>query len=123
MVGDGARDLLALAARRGVVRAHDALHARELHDGARHEIRFREVRGALCVGRIGRGEPRIGREVPRERRDALGLRAHRAERLLEHHLVQTLHVGLERTLEVLLVEELRVGQARADNALVAVHDG
>ena len=123
MVGDGASHLVALAAGGGVVGAHDALHAGELHHGVRHEVGLRQVRGALGVGGVSLVQLRVGGQVLRQRHDAVGLLLHGAQRLLEHHLVQAVDVRLQRMLEVLLVEELRVGQAGAHYALVAARDG
>ncbi len=123
MVGNGLRHLRALPRRRGVVGAHDALDARELHDGVGDEVGLRQQRGAARVGGVGLGQLRVGGQVGREGRDAVGLGAHGAQALLEDHLVQALDVGLEGMLQVLLVEELRVGEPGAHDALVAVDDG
>jgi len=73
MVGDGAGHLVALAAGGGVVGAHDALHAGELHHGVRHEVGLRQVRGALGVGGVPPAPARRGRpprSAARRRPDA-----------------------------------------------------
>ena len=55
--------------------------------------------------------------------DTLALLQHGAELLLENDARQALAELLERDLEILVVEELRIVQACADHALVAIDDG
>ena len=116
------RDLVGLARGGGVVAAHDALDARELDDGARHEVGLAQMRGARGVGGVLGAERGVGGEVLGELLDAGRLGAHGAELLLEHDGVEALHVILQRTAQVLVVEELGVVEARGDDALVAIDD-
>ncbi len=123
VLGHGAGDLVGLTGRLGVVAAHDALLARELHDGLGDEVGLGEVRGAagvvpLLLGAAGLGDHRGG-----EGHHAGGLLAHGAEALLEGHGLEPGQVVLEGVFEVLLEEKLGVVEAGAHHALVAVHHG
>ena len=80
------------------------------------------MRGARGVGGVLGAERGVGGEVLGELLDAGRLGAHGAELLLEHDGVEALHVILQRTAQVLVVEELGVVEARGDDALVAVDD-
>ena len=68
-------------------------------------------------------EAALARNDRREALHALGLLAHRAELLLEGDLLELGQVGLERLLQVLLVEELGVVETGANHTLVAVDHG
>ena len=122
MVGDGLGHLGRLARGRRIVAAHDALDAGELHHGARDQVGLAQVGRALGVGRVGGVEPGLRRKVAGHLHDAFCLFQRGAQRFLEHHLAQAFHVGFERLLQVLVVEELGVVQAGGHHALVAVHD-
>ena len=120
VLGDRQGDRGVLARRLGVVTAHDALLACELDHGPRHEVRLGQARRTHRMGRSLL--PDVGGKGTGDRPDAVGLVKHRAELLLEPDVGQTLHVGLEGELEVLLVEELGIVETGADHALVAVGD-
>ena len=108
MLPDGLRHLRRFAGSGGIVAAHDALDGRELDDGIRDQVGLAQLRGAHQVGGVGLGQLRVGGKRAGQLHQALGLLLHRAQRLLEHHLVQLVHVELQRVLQVFLVEELRV---------------
>lgn len=59
----------------------------------------------------------------RQLHHASGLVAHGAQRLLEDHFIEAIDVGIQRHLQILVVEELRVVEAGGHHALVAVDDG
>ena len=67
--------------------------------------------------------PTMRRELARQRRDALDALALRAELLVEHDRSQASAGGLRACIfRSRLPEEVRVGQARADDALIAGDD-
>ena len=116
MRADGFRHLLILAARQRVVAAHHALQFGEFADHAGGEVRLRQPRGAGREARIGTDH---GCDVPRQPlqpRDALALRA---ELRVEHHLIQLRQEVFQLLLAVLVPEEARIGQPRAQHAFIA----
>ena len=113
------RDRFVLALRLGVVVAHQALQLGEFADHFGQQIGLAELRRALGLGDIGADDRR---EMPGQRvdaRDALGLRA---ELFVEHDLLEFRQPVFQPRLQIGLVEELRVRQPRADDALVAGDD-
>ena len=119
---DGNGDLLALAVKLRVLAAHDALQFRELRDHARDEVGLREDGGALgvlvvlLVGADGISDERS------ELLEALRLLVHRAEALLEDDRLELLAMLFKALLAVFVEEELRIGEAGAQDALIAVLD-
>ncbi len=122
MVGDGARNGVGFARGFSVIATHDALHAREFHDGARHQVGLAQERRALNVGRFPSANARVGRDRLSERHNAIGLRTRRAQFLLEHDRVEPLDVILQRKFQVFVIEEFRIVEARGHDALIAVDD-
>ena len=102
---------------------HDALDAGELHHGVGDQVGLRQERGTGGVAGIVLAKGSVGGQMGGQRHDAVGLVARGAQRLLEHDLVEVLHVAFQGSLEVFLVEELSIRQPRTHYALVAVDDG
>ena len=123
VLGDGAGHARRLAGGGGVVAAHDALDARELDDGARHQVGLGQVGRSRDVAHLGGLDAGGRRDAGRQLHHAGGLVAHGAQRLLEDHFIEAIDVGIQRQLQVLVVEELRVVEAGGHHALVAVDDG
>ena len=104
VLADGLGDLRGFPGGGGVVAAHDALNAGELDDGIGDQVGLAQARGALRVGCVGGVKLGVGGKGTGQLLQALGLLAHRAQGLLEHHLVEFLDIGLQRMLEVLLID-------------------
>jgi hypothetical protein len=103
----------------GVVHAHHPLGVGEFEHHVGHQIALGQQAGPFGqrpVGADGGGD-KAGQGA-----DALGLLPHRAQLLLEQHMVQLLQAGDQRGLAVGIEEELGVGQARAYHLLVAADD-
>ena len=108
VVANRSGDGVGLASGLCIITAHDALLARELDHGAGDEVRLAEVRGTNRVGghhgvAAGGAGNFAGKGL-----DALALLQHGAKLLLENDARQALTELLERDLEVLVVEELRI---------------
>ena len=100
-----------------VMPAHDALELRELADHAGDQIGLGQQ---PCPGReLGRGLGHALRDPARQLLEARRLGAERAEARVEHDPIELRDPAGERPLAVLVPEELRVPQARAQHALVA----
>ncbi len=112
-------DLGVLAARVRVVAAHDALQLGKLADHARHQIALRQRR---CARREGGIDAHTIRDHARELGDAHAFVPDAAERLLIRDRFQRALVRSERLFLVLIEKEFRIGEARADHALVAFAD-
>jgi hypothetical protein len=119
LVANRGGDLGRLAVVGRVVAAHDPLQLGKLADHVGQQVGLGQQRGAIgqrCVGADAGGDP--GRDAPHAP-DAIALAA---ELAVVDDLVERRNARLERALPVLVVEELRVGQARPDDALVAFDD-
>ncbi|KAG1090456.1 hypothetical protein G6F40_013127 [Rhizopus arrhizus] len=114
---DGQRDLGRFATGHGVVAAGDALQFREFVDHARLQVVLRQFGGTPCLRSVGANL----------RRDHLGqgghagdLVGHAAQLGLVGHRLQALAHRRQALLQVFVEEELGIGEARADHALVAL---
>ena len=118
LAGRGDACVLALGA--GVVVAHQALQLGELADHLGQEIGLGEPRRALRLLDVGADQRRqlAASRSMRSMRSAL-----RAELLVEDDVLELRQPLFERRLQIGLVEELRIRQPRADDALVAGDDG
>ena len=103
----------------GIVAAHQALQLRELADHSGDEIGFRKSCGAARVFRNGVAS---AREFERERLDAVDAILLTAELFMERDAGKLACHLAERMLEILLPEELGVGEPRADDLFVARDD-
>ncbi len=110
---------LVLALRLGVVAAHQALQVGEFADHFGEQVGLAQLRGALGLGDVGADD---GRELGGKRHDAGDALGLRAELLVEHDLLELRQPVFQPRLQVGVVEELGVGQPRADDALVAGDD-
>ena len=112
--------VLALAVETRVLLAHDALQLRKLRDHSRHEIRLGKERCThrrLLLGIIRTdGVSDFSCELFETQR----LVVDRAKPFLEHDGLELFQMLRKALLPVLVEEELRVGEARAQHALVAV---
>ena len=119
LVANRGGDLGRLAVVGCVVAAHDPLQLGKLADHVGQQVGLGKQRGAIRqrgVGADAGGDP--GGDAPHAP-DAIALAA---ELAVIDDLVERRNARLERALPVLVVEELRVGQARPDDALVAFDD-
>ena len=116
---DRARDRFILTLSLSIVFAHQALHFGEFADHFGEQIGLGEPRGALGLLDIGADQRRQLRRQSLNALNALGLGA---ELLVEHDLLELRQPVFKLQLKIGLVEELRVAQARADDALVAGDD-
>ena len=114
---DGVGDRARLAERAGVVTAHRALQFREFANHARLQVGLGQARGAHGLFRV---EAQRGGHRRGQRSNALALVGVAAQLVLVAHRCQALAHRLEALLEVFLVEEPRIGEARADHPLVAL---
>ena len=96
-----------------------ALQLGEFADHQRAQVGLRQARGALDMRDVDAEFLRERDGQPGHALDALELRA---ELVVIDDARQSGDAALERGLAVLLVEELRVGQARAHHARVAGDD-
>ena len=106
--------------RQRVVPAHQALYFREFADHFGQQIGLGELRGAFRFLNI-RADQR--RDLGGEPLDTCNTLRLRAELFVKHDLREFRQPVFEFGLQVRLVEELRIRQARADDALVARDDG
>ena len=113
---DGDGDRLGLAVVEGVVAPHDALQLRELAHHLGDQVALGEPRRPPRERHVG--ADRLG-DVGREPLQAQRLVVERAEPLLVDHAAELLEAALQGALAVLLPEEGRVREPRADDALVA----
>ena len=119
MILDGVGDGFVLALRLGVVFAHRALQFGKFADHFGEQIRLAQPRGALGFLHIGADQRRqLGRE-PLDALDALRLRA---ELLVKDDVLELRQPVFQPRLQIGLVEEFRIGEPRADDALVAGDD-
>ena len=101
----------------GQVEAHDALHGVELADHFAVQIGLAEFAGQLGVVCVTTDLPgNHGGQAA----DALALVGHGAQLLLEYHIGQPFSVLGQGAFAIVVVEESGIGQAWADNLLVAV---
>ena len=117
MVRDGARDRCGIALGLGVVAAHEPLQLRELAHHLGEQVALGELPGGFRGAPVG---VQARRQRGRQRGDALGAIGQCAQLMLEDHRRQPLEARAQRLAAILLPEELGVGQARGDDALVAV---
>ncbi len=118
---DGARDGRIHVLGLRVVAAHEALELGELADHARYQIGLGQLGGALrkrCFAQLLRGG-----DLPGELLDALGALELCAKLFMEGDALQFIAHDLQLLLEILLPEELGVGEPRGDHLLVAGDDG
>ena len=119
MILDRVRDLRLQPLEPGVVAAHHALELRELAHHAGREVRLREPRRLDHVGHEVFAPDRPRERAP-DRHDAVRARELAPEPSLERPPPEVLDAIPERPALVLLEEEPRVGEPRAQHALVAV---
>ncbi len=100
----------------GVVAAHDPLQLGKFADHAGGEISLAEMRGLCGEVRVGADK---GRELARQRLDALHALVHRAELGVEGDALEPLQPFGERDLAVLVPEEAGVVQARRQHPRIA----
>ncbi len=114
---NGQRHFRRFATGHGVVAAGDALQLREFVDHARLQVVLRQLRGTL-------GQHRVGTDLRRDhfgqRRDARHLVGHAAQLGLVGHRLQAVAHRFQALLQVFVEEELGIGEARADHALVTL---
>jgi hypothetical protein len=119
MILAGVRDRLVLVLRLGVVASHQALQLGKFADHVGQQVGFAQLRGACRLGAIGADDRR---QLPGQRndaRDALGLRA---ELVVEHDSAEFRQPVFQPRLQIRVVEELGIGEPRADHALIAGDD-
>jgi len=112
-------DRFVLVLRFGVVTAHQALQLGEFADHLGEQVGLAELRRALGLGDVGADH---GRKLSGERDDAGDALGLAAELFMKHDVLEFRQTLFELGLEIGLVKELGVRQARADDALVAGDD-
>ena len=113
------RDGFVFVLRLGVVLAHQALQFGKFADHFGEQIGLAQLRGAFGLGDVGADQ---GCQLTGERDDARDAFFLRAELFVKDDLREFRQPRFERRLQVGLVEELGVAQARADDALIASDD-
>ena len=109
-------DGLVLALRLGVVTAHQPLQFGKFADDFGQQIGLAQLRGAFGFRRIGADDRRKLTCKGGDARNTLGLGA---QLLMENDLLEFRQPVFQPRLQVGVVEELGVGQPRADHSLVA----
>ena len=112
-------DLFRLTVVQRVIAAHDALQLGKLADHVGGKVGLAQVGSALGSFRVCF---QLARNFPGECLDALHALELAAELVVIDDTGKPRHARFEPCLAVLVVEELRVGQPRAQHALVAVDD-
>ncbi|MNI33186.1 hypothetical protein D3C73_871210 [compost metagenome] len=97
--------------------AGNALQFREFIDHARLQVVLGQLRGTLGQHRVG---PHLRGDHLGQRRHARDLVGHAAQLGLVGHRLQALAHRLQALLQVFIEEELGIGEARTDHALVAL---
>ena len=108
-----------------VVATHDALQLREFADHARHQVALRELGGLRRLRRIDAEAVHRAQafgDHARQFADAADLVPDRTEFLLVGDLLQRVLLRGERRLQVVIEEELGVGEARTDHAFITLAD-
>ena len=113
------RDARIFALRPRVILPHQPLQLGKFAHHVGQQIRLGEPCRPRGLLHVRTDQRRKLRREPLDALDALGLRA---ELLVEHDVLEFRQPVLEPRLQVGLVEELRVGEARPDDALVAGDD-
>ncbi len=116
---DRVGDRLRLAVVQRVVAPHRSLQLGKLADHLRQKIGFREPGGASRQKGIGVG---LVGDLSGQQLDALDALELAAELAVMHDAGEARHARFQSRLAVLVVEKLRVREARPQHALVAVRD-
>ena len=119
MLLDGFGDFFGFAVQAGIVFAHGALQFRELADHFGYQVSFGQTCGAFgCGGIRAQSLGDVGSDAL-QAFDTLGLRA---DFVVINHICQLGQTAFQSRFLVLLVEELGIRQARAQDAFVALDD-
>ena len=118
LVGDGLGNALVLAVVARVIAAHDSLQLRELTHHVRQQVRFSELRGAVC--QIHQFLVNLLGHPFGDASDPLYPFVLATKLVMVDHFLQPRGSISERLLAVLIKEKFRVGQPRTHHALVAL---